>query len=79
MRIVFTLLFCSLITAISSQDKYWVFLSDKDGVEFNPTEYFNQKAINRRLKNNITLNHLTDRPIRDDYRNEISNIRYLKF
>jgi len=31
------------------ENKYWVFFSDKDGTTFNPIEYFDAKAIERRL------------------------------
>ena len=74
MRIVLVLFSFLLFNACFSQEKYWVYLTDKDGVEFNPHNYFDQKAINRRKKNNIPLNHFTDRPLRTDYQNKIAGI-----
>jgi len=74
MRIVLVLFSFLLFNAYFSQEKYWVYLTDKDGVEFNPHNYFDQKAINRRIKNNVPLNHFTDRPLRTDYQDKISHI-----
>ena len=74
MRIVLFFISIFIINFCFSQEKYWVYLTDKDGVEFNPTNYFDQKAINRRVKNNIPLNHYTDRPLREDYQQIISKI-----
>ncbi|MDB4344422.1 S8 family serine peptidase [bacterium] len=74
MRIVLLLFSFLLFNAYFSQEKYWVYLTDKEGVEFNPHAYFDQKAINRRIKNNVPLNHFTDRPLRTDYQNKIAGI-----
>lgn len=62
-----------LITAVLvgstffGQQKYWVFLSDKDGVEFDPYTYFDAKAIERRIKNGIAIYQETDKPINNSY------------
>ena len=74
MRIVLILFSFLLFNSYFSQEKYWVYLTDKEGVEFNPHTYFDQKAINRRIKNNVPLNHFTDRPVRTDYQNKIASI-----
>ncbi len=74
MKILFVLGLFFLSANCFSQSKYWVYLADKDGVEFDPQEYFDQKAINRRIKNNIPLNHYTDRPIREDYQQQVGSI-----
>ena len=74
MRIVLVLFSFLLFNACFSQEKYWVYLTDKEGVEFNPHTYFDQKAINRRIKNNVPLNHFTDRPLRTDYQDKIAGI-----
>jgi len=50
-----------------SQEKYWVFFKDKQGVVFNPYKYFDSKAIERRLKNNIPINDVSDYPLNKDY------------
>ncbi|MBN1250959.1 MAG: S8 family serine peptidase [Bacteroidales bacterium] len=49
------------------QNKYWVFLADKNGVDFNPQNYFDRKAIERRIKSGIPLFDSTDFPLRKDY------------
>lgn len=56
----------------NAQEKYWVFFSDKNGVEFNPFEYFDAKAIDRREKLGLSLNHYSDRPVRSDYLTKIT-------
>jgi serine protease AprX len=57
-----------------AQDKVWVFYADKDGVTFDPLTYFAPKAIERRYKEGLPLNHITDRPVREDYLSETRNI-----
>lgn len=50
-----------------SQLKYAVYFTDKNQVEFNPETYFSPKAIERRLKHNIPLNHISDYPLNQNY------------
>lgn len=50
-----------------SAGAYWVSFSDKDGVSYNPYLYFDAKAIERRLKNDISLYNSGDLPVRSDY------------
>lgn len=57
-----------------SQDKYWVFFTDKDGTNFDPYSYFDQKAIDRRLKNNISLYETSDFPVNENYISEVNNL-----
>lgn len=57
-----------------AQNKYTVYFSDKDGVEFDPYTYFDAKAIERRLRHNLPLNAYTDRPVRSDYAATVSNM-----
>ncbi len=75
---VFLLIFLFSIISLSgfSQEKYYVFLKDKKGVDFNPYEYFDAKAITRRLKNNLSLNDITDYPLNSNYVEEISESVY---
>jgi serine protease AprX len=65
--LLFVVFFQNALFPIFAQQKYWVYLSDKDGVSFNPYEYFDQKAIDRRIKHNLGLYELTDFPLREDY------------
>jgi len=49
------------------QQKYWIFLKDKDFVQFDPYQYFDSKAIERRQRERIPLNEFSDLPVREDY------------
>lgn len=72
--ITILLIIISSYNGISQTKKYWIKLSDKDGVKINPYSYFDKKAIDRRLKNNIPLVQFSDLPIREDYYNRINSI-----
>jgi RNase P/RNase MRP subunit p29 len=50
-----------------SQEKYFVEFTDKEGVSFDPMEYFDAKAIERRVVNEIPLNHYSDWPVKEEY------------
>lgn len=52
---------------VLAQQKYWVFYTDKQDVQFNPYEYFDGKAIERRLRNNLPLFDESDLPLRESY------------
>jgi len=54
-------------TQAQDTSEYLVEFTDKDGVEFNPVEYFDAKAIERRILQHIPLNDITDYPVREDY------------
>ena len=56
----------------AQQEAYWVFFTDKDGVDFDPYLYFDQKAIYRRIKHGLCLYDSTDFPVRKDYLETIS-------
>ncbi len=58
--------------AAMAQEPYWVFLKDKEGVQFDPYRYFDQKAIDRRIKNNIPLSEETDWPLNENYSQQIN-------
>ncbi len=70
--IIVLLLFTLKINAQSQ--KYWVFFKDKSGCTFNPFEYFDPKAIERRIKSDINLYDSTDFPINNLYINKVSEI-----
>lgn len=65
---------CSLIIlaiflafgSVQGQQKYYVYLSDKDGVEFQPEEYFHPKALERRERCGVKVNK-TDYPLNQSY------------
>ncbi len=60
--------------AVFSQQRYWVFFRDKKGVEFNPVAYFDQKAIDRRIRMNLPLYSESDYPVSPDYIAHIEKI-----
>lgn len=53
-------------------NKYWVLFTDKNGINFDPYSYFDIKAIERRLKSNIPINHISDWPVKPQYIDSIS-------
>ena len=53
--------------SLHSQGSYWIFFTDKNGVEFDPHKYFDPRAINRRKELNLQLYDHTDLPVRSDY------------
>ncbi len=57
-----------------SQNRYKVFFTDKKDVKFNPYKYFDVKAIDRRLKSNISLYDKKDFPLNENYVLQIENI-----
>jgi serine protease AprX len=68
--ILIALLF-SFALSFAQKGEYWVFFTDKNDVEFDPYSYFDSKAIERRLKSNIPLKHITDYPINESYKQSI--------
>ena len=50
-----------------SQSCYWVFLTDKHGVTFDPYSYFDAKAIERYRLNGADLNDITNYPLNGSY------------
>lgn len=59
-------------SAIAQNTEYWVFFTDKNDVKFNPYEYFDAKAIERRLKSGIPLDHKSDYPLNNQYKQHVA-------
>jgi serine protease AprX len=59
---------------LNAQKRYWVFLADKSGVEFDPYSYFDSATIYNRQVKQIPLVQFSDLPLREDYLNEIKQI-----
>ncbi len=57
---------------VSAQNNYWVVFKDKDLNNFNPFDYYSQKSIERRVKNDITLVSYSDFPVNEKYISSIS-------
>lgn len=64
-----------VLTALQgmSQEKYWVFFTDKEGVSVDPYEFYDEKAIKRRVKHNIPLVTYSDLPVKNDYKSELAS------
>lgn len=60
------------MSGIFAQNKYWVYFSDKDGVKFDPYSFFDQKAIDRRIKSGIDLFDKSDFPVNQEYIKTVS-------
>jgi serine protease AprX len=72
--IIFILLSLFSGNTLFAQSNYWVFLKDKKEVSFDPYEYFDSKAISRRLSVGISLYDSTDFPLNKNYVNSITSL-----
>jgi hypothetical protein len=54
-----------------AQQSYWVFFTDKNNTDFDPFAYFDPRAIERRIQNNISLYDTTDFPLTSFYVKEV--------
>lgn len=52
---------------LEAQDRYWVFLRDKSGSQFDPYAYFDSKAIERRIREGLSLSDSSDYPLNESY------------
>ncbi|MDQ3193066.1 MAG: S8 family serine peptidase [Bacteroidota bacterium] len=59
--------FSNTIVIGQNYGKYWVFFKDKSSDGFDPFEYFDNKAIERRIANGLSLNDSTDWPVNEFY------------
>ena len=57
-----------------SQNMFWVFFTDKANTTFNPYEYFDQKAIERRLQLHLSLYDSTDFPLNANYVRQVGKL-----
>ncbi len=69
---------CLLILGVNlslfASKKYWVFFSDKEGVRFDPFQYFDAKTIQKRVEKGLSLSEFTDLPLREDYCQKVEEI-----
>ncbi len=61
------LFFLTIGIESQAQEKYWVYLKDKDTSGFNPYTFFDSKAIQRRLDKNLPLCNFSDIPVNSSY------------
>ncbi len=63
-KISFVLLLVIAFSQFSkAQNNYWIFLRDKHFSHFNPQQYFDSKAIERRVNTGIPFIDSTDFPV----------------
>ncbi len=67
MRRYLTAFICLLTFLGHAQNKYWVFLSDKDTAGYDPYAFFDSKAIERRIINEIPVWDYSDVPVNQQY------------
>jgi len=72
LRLFVFLCFASPLLAFSQS--YWIFLDGKKGASFDPISYFDQKAIDRRLNEGISLCDSSDFPLSPKYTHTISQL-----
>lgn len=53
--------------SVLGQNKYWVFLNDKQINDYDYLSYLDEKAIERRVKINYSLSDFTDLPVNNEY------------
>lgn len=53
---------------------YWVMLTDKDGVSFDPHTFFHPLAIQRREQHGLSLYDTLDFPVREDYIRQVAAV-----
>ena len=73
-KIAFSILLFTISVSVNCQNYYYVFLTDKNNVDFNPYQYFDQKAIERRILNGISLYDKSDFPVNQNYINQIVDL-----
>jgi hypothetical protein len=70
-------LFCLtlfFVQYLHAQSKYFIYFTDKNGVQFNAFEYFDVKAIERRIREGIALADTTDFPVKTEYIHSIVSL-----
>lgn len=74
MRLYLATFICLLTFFCNAQDKYWVFLSDKDTTGYDPYAFFDSKAIERRIINEISIWDYSDVPVNQHYVEVLSSM-----
>ena len=70
----FFFLFILFSNSFFFQNKYWIFFTDKKAVTFDPYDYFDSKAIERRETQGLPLYDSTDFPVNTNYINAVKQI-----
>lgn len=79
-KISLLILFLVGMIGTQAQNLYYVFFMDKANVKFDPYEYFDAKAIERRVKHKIPLFDETDKPLNQTYVDAVQkNVEHLRY
>ena len=70
----FCFLLWTVALAANCQNYYYVFFTDKNNTAFNPYEYFDAKAVERRMLQGISLYDSSDFPVNEHYINQIADL-----
>jgi hypothetical protein len=79
-RLSFILFFALIIDnaglaqVTKKSNAYWVYFTDKKGVQFDPHTYFHKNTIERRLNAGIPLADITDYPLNENYVSTVSKL-----
>lgn len=74
LAVTLSLLFSLEAVAQTELEKYWVFFTDKQESTFDPYAYFDQKAITRRVKSGVPINHWSDWPVNKEYVAQVKQV-----
>lgn len=74
LSVLITLLIAVTRLSFAGSGCYWVFFADKAGTSFNPYEYFDIKAIERREKLGLSLCDSTDYPLNTSYVDAVTQL-----
>lgn len=71
-RCVLFFVFAFILDRSIASEKYLITFTDKKGVEFSPLDYFDEKAIQRRLSSGIPIDDFSDYPVNENYIEAVS-------
>lgn len=71
---VVALLLLTLSSRAQQQNVYWVYFADKQGSTFDPYEFFDPAAIERRVKNHLPLDDYSDYPVSENYLTQVAPV-----
>ncbi len=74
--LIFVFFLISLSLSLNAQEYYWVGFTNKNGTQFSissPNEYLSERAIQRRIRQNIAIDSL-DLPVNQNYIAEVKSV-----
>lgn len=73
-KVLLTCFFVAFFASLYSQSCYWVIFADKNGTDFDPYSYFDEKAIQRYNATGADLYHISNYPLNHTYVNQVSDM-----